>query len=309
MSSTDNWIAAGSDYHKFLELQGMEEHSKLTRHQIEATKEQTRALQNELRENNRVQSEIAHTSREMVQSLEDVNFQLDDINYNIQQGFAGLGALFDWRLKTVISLLEQQEITLRQICDMLRCPRKTQAEEDKDDARKAWRSALKMPDGDAIQKEYLSHAMSFYENAKEKNPLDYTLSFEIGLLLLQDFNQPEKALEHFHRAALVASSSEDADYESKAYFYNARAHELLGNLEDAYQSISTAKSLRPETPVTVYECARYGALTRKTDDAVRNIEFLLRSNLLGGKLALADTQAWWAKISNSPDFDSVRPML
>ncbi len=167
-----------------------------------------------------------------------------DLQFDMQRGFAGLGALFDWHMGTVISMLEQQQVTAYEIRDLLKYPRRTQANEDKEDARKAMQVAFNSQ-GDA-QRQWMDRALGYFKSAAEKNPFDYTAHLDLGNLLLQSLDQPSVALECLQEAVRTAQTAGDKEYQSKAHFYSARCYEVLGKLDDAYKEANRALSSFPE---------------------------------------------------------------
>jgi len=259
----------------------------------------------------------ATADRELARSIEDVahglsNFggEVADLRFDLNRGFAGLGALFDWHMGTVVSLLEQQQTELNTIRDALLYVRKTDAKADSEDARRAWKMALtQTTPGDATHERRLTQAMDFFLSAAKKDPFDYTIHLDMGILLLENREQPDAALPHLQEAVATAQAENDREYESKAHFFAGRAHGLLGQNEEAYQETRRALELDPDATVKIYECARYCALTGRADECLQHVEKLLRVELLGGKVARPDAEAWWAKIRAKKDFDKARERI
>jgi len=230
-----------------------------------------------------------------------------DLRIDLRNGFAGLGALFDWRMSSIITLLEQQQTTDYEIRDLLKYPRRAQANEDKEDARRAMQVALNS-DG-AAKSEWLDRALGFFASATDKNPFDYTNHLDMGKLLLQGLEKPQDALRHFEEAVRTAQTSGDQEFESKAHFFAGRAHGAMGNHEEAYRETRRALDLQPDAQVVAYECARYCALTERTDECASHIESLLSVEDVGGKVSAVQADAWMARVSGDSDFSSVVPRI
>ncbi len=252
--------------------------------------------------------EAGRRDEQTAYALEGVRNEIDNLTIQLGRGFAGLGALFDWKMSTAISLLEQQQTTLYEVRDLLKYPRRTQANEDKEDGRQALRTAL-MADQNEGRETWLGRALDFFRSAAEKNPFDYTAQLDMGLVLLELQNQPETSIPHFQEAAQAARGAGDAEYESKSYFYLGRAQHLCGRTEAAYTASRRALDLQPENTVAVYECARYCALTGRIDECVRHVETLVRADAIGGKVTRTEAEAWWAKVQADTDFTAARYAL
>lgn len=250
--------------------------------------------------------EFAQSVTSLTDGLASLGYNADraaevvaNLRIDVQKGFQGLGALFDWRMASVISLLEQQQTASYEIRDLLRYPRKTSANEDKADARQALRVAFNSDN--AARKQWLERALNYFRAAAEKNPFDYTVHLDMGTLLLEAYEQPEQALPCFQEAARTAQTAGDREYESKAHFFAGRAHGQLGQHEEAYKATRRALDLQPDSQVVIYECARCCALTGRADECAQHVERLLRTDAIGGKVTRAQAEAWWGRVQSDTE--------
>lgn len=285
---------------------------------IQLQKEQTKYLRRIAESRDSAPSPVTYEFAQAVSSFTDgfasLGYGMDraaevveNLRIDVQKGFAGLGALFDWRMASVISLMEQQQTTYYEIRDLLRYPRKTAAHEDKEDARQAMRVAFNSED--AARRQWLERALNYLRAAVEKNPFDYTVHLDMGTLLLESYGQPDRALPCFAEAARTAQTTGDREYESKAHFFAGRAHGVLGKHEEAYKETRRALDLQPDAPVITYEYARVCALTGRTQACEQHIETLLRADAIGGKVSQTEAEAWWVKVQANSDFNVARDSL
>lgn len=255
---------------------------------------------------NSLASQYEYALDGVASGLEGVRDSIEGLRINVSEGFEALGALFDWRMQTVIALLEEQQRIQGEILRRVMYPRTTEAEEMKERARrsyyKAIETAVTQPDW---RERYLNDALRDFSTAADKNSRDYTLHLDIGRILLLEHNQPAQALRYFDEAARHAHLESD-EWEGKAYFYMARNKEVLGNLEEAYAAARRALELESDNLVYAYELARYCALTNRADECARHLERTLRAQAIGGVVSTEEAKVWWAKINAERDFDSAR---
>ena len=258
--------------------------------------------------------ELAHSVGKLEQGLAGIGCELEAVNsvmeglrIDVRQGFAGLGALIDWRMASVISLLEQSQTIYCEIREILKYPRKTEANEDKKDARKALRIALSAEG--KKHKEWLTKALDYFDSAAKKNPFDYTAHLDLGTTWLNICRDARKSLSFFAQAALTSQDAGDAQYQSKAYFFAGRAHGVLGEYEEAYGATAEAVRLDPQSAPIAFECLRYAALTGRTESCDTLLEKLLRVGLMGGEVSSEESRAWWARLQQDEDFAALKPAM
>jgi len=274
---------------------------------------ESRAQTELMREYNASVSSLISQGREQNAALDSVAYGIENIrdavgqmSFDVSAGIKALGALFDWRMQTVIALLEEQQRTRQEILKVLKYPRTTEAEEMKARARKSYFKALETATAQPEWRErYLADALRDFSVAAEKNDQDYTLHLDIGRILLLEHNQPAQALRYLDDAARHAHMESD-EWEGKAFFLIARAREVMGKLEEAYAAMRRALELEPDNLVYAYELARYCVCTDRADECARHLERVLRVDAIGGVVSVDEAKVWWAKINTERDLDKAR---
>lgn len=273
------------------------------------TGQQTAALESLSMQTAQQTAAMQSAARDQTFAVEGVRDAVDQLSFEIGAGLKALGALFDWRMQTTIALLEEQGRTQKEIEHLLRYPRLTEAEEMKERARKSYYKAIESASSQPQwHDQYLADAMRDFSAAADKNPQDFTLPLDIGRILLLEQNQPGSALRYLDDAARHAHMESD-EWEAKAFFLAARAHEELGDLQAAYTSARRAVELDQSTLIYAYECARYCALTNRADECAQHLERTLRAVPIGGTVSADEAKVWWAKISAEDDFDAARDAI
>ena len=249
----------------------------------------------------RLSEQLAEQFAGVGRGIDRVADVIGGLQVDMRNGFAGLGALFDWRMANVIVLLEQHQTSLNELLDVLKYPRRTQAKEDREDARRALQ-VVAASDG-AAREQWLGRALGYFQSALGKNPFDYTSHLDLGTTML-GLNRTEDALVAFEEAARTAQSAADPLYESKARFFAGRAHELLGDLAQAYRESKRAHELDSDSAVLAFEHARYCALSDRGDECAAVLETCLRTANVGGSREEDEARAWRARCQNEADFQA-----
>jgi len=252
----------------------------------------------------RLSEQLAEQFAGVGRGIDRVADVIGGLQVDMRNGFAGLGALFDWRMANVIVLLEQHQTSLNELLDVLKYPRRTQAKEDREDARRALQ-VVAASDG-AAREQWLGRALGYFQSALGKNPFDYTSHLDLGTTML-GLNRTEDALVAFEEAARTAQSAADPLYESKARFFAGRAHELLGDLAQAYRESKRAHELDSDSAVLAFEHARYCALFDRGDECAAVLETCLRTANVGGSREEDKARAWRARCQNEADFQAASP--
>jgi hypothetical protein len=91
--------------------------------------------------------------------MDSVRDAVKRIHFDVAAGFKALGAVFDWRMQTVIAILEEQSRAQNEIRDLLKYPRATASDELKERARKSYYKALGTVDANLTWREgyWLTH--------------------------------------------------------------------------------------------------------------------------------------------------------
>ncbi|MBI3921608.1 MAG: hypothetical protein HY318_09345 [Armatimonadetes bacterium] len=240
--------------------------------------------------------------------IDDVVDVIGDLRTDLNKGIMGLGALFEWGMTKTIGLLEENQTAIYETRDLLKYPKRTAANEERENAQLALRNAGNSEE-DSEREHWLEYGLKFYATSAENYPFDYTVHLDMGKLLLLECNKPEESLPSFRKAARTAQTSGDVEFESKAHFFAGRAQALLGNCEEAYKETSRALELQPDSQLLAYECARYCALTGRMEECSKHVESIVRANAIGGRVTLAEAEAWWAKVQSDDDFNPMEGTL
>ncbi len=233
---------------------------------------------------------------------------IGDLRTDLNKGMMGLGALFQWGMTSVIGLLEKHQTAIYETRDLLKYPKRTAANEERENAELALKNAAHSEE-DEERQHWLDQALKYYGGSAENYPFDYTVHLDLGKLLLLEYNRAEESLSPLRKAVRTAQTAGDQEFESKAHFFTGRAQAVLGNLEEAYTETNRALDLQPDAQVLAFECARYCALTGRADECATHVESLVRADATGGKVALSEGVAWWTKVQTDDDFKPVKSTL
>ena len=126
------------------------------------------------------------------------------------------------------------------------------------------------------RKEDFNDSMRLFRITME-NPIgmqDYVVWFHYGWLLWQHEEKIPEAAEAFYRAGRLSGHKADL-YHLESLRHLAHMQYLLGNLEDAYQTIQKALAMDGHH-ATLYDAARYAARTDRPQESLRLLEACIR---------------------------------
>lgn len=264
-------VAANADCNTARELIGIKDAAhEIERSQIEAAYIISRSI------GESSDKQIDHLNRNTDRIVEGLD--------QIYEGINELKAAFDWKLSEMIWIAEQQRDYLKEILEVMKRPRLTQAIELREEAMKNYR------------KNWIDEALDDFMKAKSLNPTDFTIHQSLGNIFLFHKKDPEKALEYYMNASKYAIDY--PYYNSYALLHVGLANYVLGHYRAAYYATKEAIEKYPDFSEAYYQhakcCSRLGMHT----EALSNL-----------RIAIDADRRYCAKALTEEDFMSMSGQL
>lgn len=251
-------------------------------------------------------------------TLQEQTFNAFDFQKNLISSLEEMNAEFEWGFSLIASWITAQSAQLSEISETL------------DDIYDALKAPLGNRAGELFRwgedyhrKGLLVEALRAYRKAEKRNPVNFTLQFQLGMLLLYGRNKTDNVINlpeaerHFLLAARYANAEKNTTsdwhkYCSKAYFQAAVAAYLISEetssalnlgmmrscLGRALEYLKNAATLCPQFTATIYTQAKCYALLGQNQKVLEKMKSLSDSD-----------RRYLAKASLDKDFDSIFPEI
>jgi tetratricopeptide (TPR) repeat protein len=201
--------------------------AQMGRAQLEAYREQTKAIEHGLSE---LGVQIRDLQETIAWSTEAIAGAIESLEQTMSWGFA-----------QVIWQQEQTKQLLVEILKRLSSPRTTEAEELRERGNEFFRNGVnaKRPED---RERWMNLAIDAYLEAIRKNPADFTVFQSLGVIQFFEKGNSELALKCFREAASLAEPYSPR-HAAMAWLYLGYVHRNRKELEEAYQATLEAVKL------------------------------------------------------------------
>jgi len=225
----------------------------------------------------------AASANAIIASQHSVREGIENLAYRIEDGMAGLKAVFEFGISEVVWQIEQNRQVLKNILEVLMAPLDTQAKE------------LRKRAEDAYANGWFEDALEDFLQSEMKNKYDFTVHISIGMIYLFQKVDRDKAFEYFQKAVKYARPKSKY-HASFALLHGALIKRDCELIKVAEELSAEAIELTPDFTEARYQNAEYNAQLKNIQKSIGNLEAAIKID-----------PNYCLKADNDSMFDPVRP--
>ena len=221
-------------------------------------------------------------SKEIAKDVaDDFAYKIDDI----EQGYFGLKASFEWGISDIVWRIELDKIDLKEAMRIVYATLDMKQKELKNEAENAYISGK------------IDEANEYFLLLLKNTKTDFSAYISLGIIYLFHKINKEKAL-GFFKDAVDYSRFQSAYHTSYALLYMALIKRDFGLIEEAEKLSLQAMRLSPKFTEALYQNAQYNALLGVHDKAIPLLREVIKRDIV-----------YCLKVNNEEDFNGIETQV